>query len=199
MPLLTVCCWSVGTCSRVSSVAVSWQNVPSADTTSPELCMLSKYDVNSSTPFYYRDHQCLSRVCNDNHICFTITRHHKYFNSWRKTEGDPAPCKGIENAIVHMMILCYHHTNCAATLFDGVSMVCALQREFYAPHRYQSIPTRPSPKQETSVTPYNYTHTMGLLCHSQVSYGSEASYWKVRLPGAVSADYRGGIGHSCHL
>ena len=26
MLLLTVCCWSVGTCSHVSSVAVNWQN-----------------------------------------------------------------------------------------------------------------------------------------------------------------------------
>ena len=44
MLLLTVCCWSVGTCSHVSSVAVSWQNVPSVDSTSPELCMPLKYE-----------------------------------------------------------------------------------------------------------------------------------------------------------
>lgn len=58
------------------------------------------------------------------------------------------------------------------------------------------------PNRRHQVTPYNCTHTMGLLYkgpHSQVSYGTEASYWKVRLPGVVSADYRGGIGHSCHL
>ena len=52
MLLLTVCCWSVGTCSHVSSVAVNWQNALSADNTSRELCMLSKYDVNSGTPFF---------------------------------------------------------------------------------------------------------------------------------------------------
>ena len=45
MLLLTVCCWSVGTCSHVSSVAVSWRNVPSVDSTSPELCMPLKYEL----------------------------------------------------------------------------------------------------------------------------------------------------------
>lgn len=37
-------------------------------------------------------------------------------------------------------------------------MVCALQREFYVPHRYQSIPTRATQTGDVSPTIQLYTH-----------------------------------------